>query len=126
MLSIGKFAAAGGVGVETVRYCQRKGLLAVPDTRDGIRRYDANALRHLRFIRKAQAAGFTLAEISELLALDASRDRSRARQLASTRIRALDDKIDELQRARQALTRLATECAQGDHGPCPILEAFEV
>ncbi len=126
MLSIGKFAAAAGVGVETVRYYQRKGLLDVPDNRNGMRRYDEDDLRRLKFIRKAQSAGFTLAEISELLALDASRDRKRARQLAATRIAALDEKIQELQRARQALTRLATQCAQGERGPCPILEAFEV
>lgn len=126
MLSIGKFAAAANVGVETVRYYQRKGLLAVPDTRQGMRRYGDEDLRRLKFIRKAQSAGFTLAEISELLALDASRDRKRASQLAASRIAELDDKIQELQRARMALTRLAAQCAQDKQGPCPILEAFEV
>lgn len=126
MFSIGKLAEAGGVGVETVRFYQRKALLAIPDNSQGMRRYGDDDLRRLKFIRKAQAAGFTLAEIKELIALDAGRDRKRARELAAARISALDDKIEELQRARKALTRLARECAQGERGPCPILESFEV
>ncbi len=126
MFSIGTLAEAGGVGVETVRFYQRKALLAIPDNSHGMRRYGDDDLRRLKFIRKAQAAGFSLAEIKELIALDAGRDRKRARELAAARIRALDDKIEELQRARKALTRLARECAQGERGPCPILESFEV
>ena len=58
--SIAGLAKAGGVGVETVRYYQRRGLLRTPDRGDGIRRYDEDDLRRLRFIRSAQAAGFTL------------------------------------------------------------------
>jgi MerR family mercuric resistance operon transcriptional regulator len=83
-------------------------------------------VRSLRFIRQAQTAGFTLEEIRELLALDAGEDRSRARELAKTRIEALDAKIADLQRARGALGRLARECAEGSAGPCPILSSFDV
>lgn len=83
-------------------------------------------MRRLRFIKQAQNAGFTLEEIRELLALDASHDRLRARHLAEARLRALDNKIADLQRAREALERLARECAEGRSGPCPILAAFEV
>ena len=64
--TIGGLAASGGVGVETVRYYQRRGLLIEPDRRNGIRRYDDADLRRLRFIRSAQTAGFTLEEIGEL------------------------------------------------------------
>jgi MerR family mercuric resistance operon transcriptional regulator len=125
-LTIGKLATAAGVGVETVRYYQRRGLLETPTRDREIRRYGSDDVRRLKFIRQAQAAGFTLEEIKELLDLDASEDRSRARELASARVKALDGKIAELQRARDALRRLAHECGSGGAGPCPILTSFEV
>ena len=124
-LTIGKLAAAGGVGVETIRFYQRRGLLDTPTRDDGIRRYGSNDVRRLRFIRQAQAAGFTLQEIKELLDLDASEDRARARELAKARVKALDAKIAELESARDALRRLARECGSGSAGPCPILTSFE-
>ena len=124
-LTIGKLAAAGAVGVETVRFYQRRGLLGTPARGDGIRRYGSDDLRRLKFIRQAQAAGFTLEEIKELLDLDASEDRSRARELAKARVKALDAKIAELGRARDALKRLARECGSGSGGRCPILASFE-
>ncbi len=123
-LSIGKLASAGGVGVETVRYYQRKGLLDKPGG-EGVRRYDQAHLRRLRFIRSAQRAGFTLEEIRELLALDAGHDHARARELALTRLVKLDRQIVELEHARSGLRRLAEQCAVNADGPCPILAAFE-
>jgi MerR family mercuric resistance operon transcriptional regulator len=125
-LTIGKLAAAGGVGVETIRFYQRKGLLAQPPRESGIRRYGSDDLRRLRFIKQAQTAGFTLQEIKELLMLDATEDRSRARTLAASRIEGLDAKIAELKAARNALKRLATQCAEGSNGLCPILSSFGV
>ncbi|KTE08965.1 MerR family DNA-binding protein [Sphingopyxis sp. H115] len=129
-LTIGKLAAAGDVGVETVRYYQRRGLMGTPARAGGgwggrVRRYDADDLRRLKFIRSAQASGFTLEEISELLALEASDDRVRVRTLARKRIEALDEKIAQMTAARAALARLADQCAASDGGPCPILAAFE-
>lgn len=124
-LTIGKLAAAGGVGVETVRFYQRRGLLGTPTRDEGIRRYGPEDLRRLRFIRQAQAAGFTLEEIKELLDLDASEDRCRAHELATARVEALDARLAELQGARDALRRLAKECGSGTAGPCPILASFE-
>lgn len=127
--TIGKLAKAGGVGVETVRYYQRRGLLPTPvrggGPDAGVRRYGEGELRRLRFIRSAQAAGFTLDEIGELLELDATDDRARARELARARIAALDAKIAELMQAREGLSRLAKECGEGRAGPCPILTAFD-
>jgi MerR family mercuric resistance operon transcriptional regulator len=124
--TIGALAKAAGVGVETVRYYQRRGLLPEPPRPHGeVRRYGDEDVRRLRFIRSAQAAGFTLAEIGELLQLSASDDRERARQLAQARVAALDEKIAELQRAREALDGLATSCARKRGGPCPILTAFD-
>lgn len=125
-LTIGQFAAAGDVGVETIRFYQRKGLLSEPTRESGIRRYGSDDVRRLRFIRQAQAAGFTLQEIRELLDLDASEDRTRARELAQARVEALNAKIAELKRARNALQRLANVCGEGTKGPCPILTSFEL
>lgn len=123
--TIAGLARAGGVGIETVRYYQRRGLLETPKRVDGgIRRYTGNDLRRLRFIRSAQTAGFTLDEIAELLALDASNDRPRVRVLARERIAALNAEIAKLETARDALRRLEKSCAAGTKGPCPIIAAF--
>jgi len=130
-LTIAGLAREGDVGVETVRYYQRRGLLDTPDRPEGsgasagIRRYGVNDVRRLRFIRSAQAAGFTLEQIGELLALDATDDRARARELANERIATLDVKIQELQQVRASLRQLARECGSGSAGPCPILQAFD-
>ena len=125
-LTISKLAASGGVGVETVRFYQRKGLLETPLRQSGIRRYGPEDLRKLRFIRQAQAAGFTLQEIRELIELDAGHDRVRARELAQLRIEALDAKMAEISQARESLHRLASQCEKGSKGPCPILSSFGV
>lgn len=128
---ISALAKDGGVGVETIRYYQRRGLLPTPrrtggdGMAGGIRRYGEDDLQRLRFIRAAQTAGFTLEQIGELLSLDAGEDRARARELAAARITALDAKIAELTTARVALTRLATACAASTTGPCPIIAAFQ-
>lgn len=130
-MTIAVLAREGGVGVETVRYYQRRGLIEEPPRSGGsglaggIRRYGADHVRRLRFIRSAQGAGFTLDEIAELLALDATEDRAQARHLATERLAALDDKIAELELARDALRRLAHACDTSVHGPCPILDAFD-
>jgi MerR family mercuric resistance operon transcriptional regulator len=113
-LTIGKLAAAVHVGVETVRFYQRRGLLQTPRRIDGIRRYG-----------EAQTAGFTLEEIRQLLALDAGEDRAAAREMATRRLAELDARMEDLQRARASLQKLVSECAVGRTGPCPILKSFE-
>jgi MerR family mercuric resistance operon transcriptional regulator len=124
--TIGGLAKAAGVGVETVRYYQRRGLLTEPARPHGeVRRYSEDDVKRLKFIRSAQTAGFTLAEIKELLDLDASDDRARARELARARVAALDEKIAQMREARDALAGLATACAKKRAGPCPILSAFD-
>ena len=105
-MTISQLARGAGVGVETVRYYQRRGLLPDPHPQKmgatGIRHYGPDELRRLRFIRQAQTAGFTLEEIAEL-----------------------DAQIADLQRARKSLAGLAKECASGSSGPCPIIASFE-
>ena len=124
-MTIARLGAAAGVGVETVRYYQRRGLLGVPPRAGSVRRYGREDVRRLRFIRSAQAAGFSLEEIGELLRLDKTDDRARVREMAGERLAALDARIAEHARARTALERLRASCASGRRGPCPILEAFD-
>jgi MerR family transcriptional regulator, mercuric resistance operon regulatory protein len=134
-LTIGQLAREAGVGVETIRYYQRRGLFEEPQrpagggSAGGIRRYGSGHLQRLRFIRSAQSAGFTagftLDKIAELLELDATDDRPRARALAAEQIAALDRRIAEMTDARNALHRLASACGASDEGPCPIIAAFD-
>ena len=128
-LTISELARGAGVGVETVRFYQRRGLIDDPRPSRfggarGRRHYGEEELRRLRFVRGAQRAGFTLDEIARLLELDRVNDRPAARAMARERIGALDARIAELQAARASLSRLAKACAGGPDGPCPILEAF--
>ena len=128
-LTISHLAQAGGVGVETVRFYQRRGLIDDPRPSrfggaKGRRHYGDDEVRRLRFIRSAQRAGFTLDEIARLLEFDRVDDRPAARGMARERIAALDARIAELQAARASLMKLAKACAGGTDGPCPILQSF--
>ena len=125
-LTLGALARAAGVNPETIRYYERRGLLPEPPrTAAGYRQYDAGDAERVALILRAKDLGFTLAEIGELIALDASDDRARARELAQSRVAAIDEKIAELQAARDALSGLASDCANKRSGPCPILRAFD-
>lgn len=124
-LTIARLAAAVGVGVETVRYYQRRDLMVEPPKAGTTRRYGPDDVRRLHFIRQAKAAGFTLEEIKELLVLDVTGDRVKVRGLAQDRVKALDTQIRSLKQSRDALRKLARACANSDEGPCPILSAFE-
>lgn len=121
-LTIAGLARAASVGVETVRYYQRRGLLRTParGAGSGIRRYGDADVERLNFIRAAQTSGFTLEQIKELLSLDAGRDRKRARALARMRIAELDEKIAAMTRAKAGLEKLIRVCA-GGRGACPII-----
>jgi MerR family mercuric resistance operon transcriptional regulator len=128
-LTISGFALAGGVGVETIRFYQRRGLLPEPalsrsSITRGIRRYGDADVKRLRFIKSAQASGFTLDQIRELLSLDARKNRKRAREMARARIRDLDTKIAAMTKARRALEDLARLCESG-RGCCPIIPVFD-
>ncbi|TMM49851.1 MerR family transcriptional regulator [Qipengyuania marisflavi] len=125
-LRISELAQKGGVGVETVRFYQRKGLLGHPGSAvSGTRHYGSEDVRRLRFVKQAQAAGFKLSEIAELLDLNRTDDRPRAREMARERIGQLDADIARLSSARASLSKLAEDCASGCDGPCPILAAFD-
>src|SRR6185312_16394966 len=121
-MTIGALAKAAGVGVETVRYYQRRGLLPEPERPlGGFRYYGSDALERLRSVKRAQQAGFTLADIAMLLRLDPVKDRRAARKMAE-----IDEQIDTLTKLRGALGALTRACeCKAVELPCPIIEAFQ-
>jgi MerR family copper efflux transcriptional regulator len=125
-LGIGKLAKRGGVGIDTVRYYERHGLLA-PRSRlaSGYRRYGDVELARLRFIRRAQGLGFTLREIKQLLALSAQRDVARVKRSAQTKLLDVQACIAALERVRDGLATLIAACpGHGRAGDGPILRAL--
>lgn len=128
-MRIGAFADAAGVPVDTVRYYERRGLLAEPPrTAGGFREYGPDALRRLRALRRAQSLGFTLDEAAGLLALssEAHADAGAVRERAVEKVAAIDARIAELTQARDALEALADAC-DGPHttrAECPVLAAL--
>lgn len=127
-LTIGSLAREADVGVETIRFYQRKGLVAEPERpRRGYRRYPAEVAERIRFIRRAQEIGFSLGEIRELLALRVDPEKScdDVRRQAEAKIAEVRSKIDDLRRIERALVRLASSCkGTGPTSECPILDAI--
>lgn len=128
-LTIGEVARRAEVGVETVRFYERQGLLEEPERRaSGYRQYDDEAVAVLRFIRRAKELGFTLKEIKGLLALrlDASATRAEVRQQAGAKVADIEARIADLQRMRDVLAKLVKKChGDGAASGCPILEALQ-
>lgn len=128
-LSIGAVARQAKVGIETIRYYERQGLLPQPSRRrSGYREYDQQAVRRLRFIRRAKELGFTLKEIKSLFALqvDANATRADVRKQAEQKIAVIEEKIRDLEQMRQSLSRLVNTChGDGIASECPILEALD-
>ncbi|NUP54661.1 MAG: heavy metal-responsive transcriptional regulator [Gemmatimonadaceae bacterium] len=124
-MTIGELAAATGVPAATVRYYEQRGLLArAPRTRAGYRVYDADALRRLRFIRHAQALGFSLEDVQELLALRVTDPASCARVEITTRekLEHVRLRIRELQRMEHTLDALLRSCQRRQRtDECPVL-----
>lgn len=127
-MTIGAVARRAGVGIETVRFYEREGLLAPPDrSESGYRHYTGDVVGRLRFIRRAKGLGFTLKEIRELLALriDDTATRADVRQRAQAKVADIEAKIRDLQQMKEALLKLTATCR--GHGPasaCPILAAL--
>ena len=127
-MRIGAAAEQAGVNVQTLRYYERRGLLPQPPRREsGYREFPDDAVRVVRFIKRAQDLGFTLDEVEELLTLrnDKRRDRARVRAVAEHRIREIDQKIAELQAMKRALGHLVHCCRDGTTLECPIIEALD-
>lgn len=124
-LTIGKLAREAGVGIDTVRFYEREGLLPRPQrTASGYRLYAPADAERVRFIRRAKALGFALGEISELLRLNAGGgSRSSVKKLAQRRLDDLDRKIRDMTAIRTALAHLVRQCSgEGPVKGCPIIE----
>jgi len=128
-LTIGSLAEAAGVKVATVRYYERRGIIAEPPrTASGYRQYDDAAVDRIRFVRRAQGLGFALEEIEDLLSLRVDNPESCGRVATATRskLEAVESKISELERLRATLHRLVRSCEKRTTTvPCPVLDMLD-
>jgi Cu(I)-responsive transcriptional regulator len=126
---ISEAAGQAGVNIQTLRYYERRGLLPkAPRRASGYREFPADAVRTVRFIKRAQELGFSLDEVEELMRLQRSphRGRARIRRVSERRIAQIDQKIEALQRMRKALSTLVHACHEGTTLECPIIEALDM
>lgn len=126
-LTIGRLAKAAGVGIETVRYYQKLGLLPSPEeTEQTFHHYPVETAERIRFVKRAQHLGFSLDEIGQLLQLNDGADRPKVQDLARSRLTNVREKILDLQRIETALAHLLHECEHSDEAhACPIIAAFQ-
>lgn len=125
-LTIGAFAKAAGVNVETIRFYQRKGLLLEPNRPYGsVRRYGGADVARVKFVKSAQRLGFSLDEVGELLRLEDGTHCSEAAQLAALRLADVRARLADLTRMETALSKLVNECCAHDgHASCPLINAL--
>lgn len=125
-MTIGQLAAAAGVNVETVRYYQRRGLLALPRRAAGsIARYPQAALTRLRFIKRSQSLGFSLDDVQVLLSLDDGQACSSARDLGERKLAQVRERIQTLRALEGVLQDLVTKCSTARRKvSCPLIEAL--
>jgi Hg(II)-responsive transcriptional regulator len=123
-MTIARAAAAAGVGVETVRFYERRGLIRQPASNGGYRRYGDEHIERIRFVKRAQALGFSLEEVESLLQLQDGTDRRSVRTIAGKRLEEIRSRIKDLRRLEVALAHLLAECENGRTKRCPIVEAM--
>ena len=126
-MTIGRLAKEAGVNVETIRYYQRRGLIAEPQKPvGGHRRYPPAALRCINFIRRAQALGFSLAEVEGLLKYSDGKSWKETRQIAEKKMASLNVHINQLRKMRDELKVLIDKSKAGKgKGPCPIVTSLD-
>ncbi len=125
--TIGKLADEAGVGVETVRFYERSGLVQQPQKLSGFREYPADTVERIRFIKRAQQLGFSLTEIRELIGLNGCHNGSRAevKQLTGKKLQEIRQKIEDLERLESTLRELFDRCnGRGSLSGCPIIESI--
>ncbi len=124
--TIGVTAREAGVSIETIRFYQRRGLIGAPDKPfGGFRRYPSDVVKRIRFIKRAQALGFSLDEIATLLRLDSARACAETRDLARGKLAVIEGKLTDLAHMRDALATLAARCDPEQTGAgCPIIESL--
>ena len=125
-MTIGKLAAAAEVNVETVRYYQRRNLLARPDRPlGGIGRYGPGALTRLRFIKRSQSLGFSLDDVQALLSLDDGQSCEEAKAIGEHKLADVRKRIQTLQVLEAALYQLVTQCSPSKRKvSCPLIDAL--
>lgn len=125
-LTIGRLARAAAVGIETIRYYQRRSLLPTPDSgQNAFRTYPVALVDRIRFIKRAQDLGFTLDEIATLLQLEDGSNRAAIRAVATDRLDQTRSKIADLKRMEKVLSHLIHECeSKGVAKQCPIIAAL--
>lgn len=128
-LTIGQVARAAAVGVETIRFYERQGLITQPPRRhSSFRRYPPEVVRRVQFIRRAKELGFTLREIKELLSLrvDPNTTCAEVRSMTRAKIADVERKMVELEAIKRVLDRLAATCrGKGPTSECPILDLLD-
>jgi MerR family mercuric resistance operon transcriptional regulator len=125
--TIGRLAQAAGVGIETVRYYQRRKLLPVPRATGAFRHYPPAMVDRIRFIKRAQELGFSLDEIAELLRLHDGSNRVSIRRIAAARLGQIEAKLSDLARMRGVLRHLVAQCEHtGVNLPCPIIASLSL
>jgi MerR family mercuric resistance operon transcriptional regulator len=128
-MTIGKLAKSAGVGIETIRFYERKGLIPEPPRRrSGYREYDEESVARVQFIRGAKELGFTLKEIDGLLSIRVDPDSpcQDVNRRIDSKIGDIEEKIQMLERIKTTLLRLSAECqGKGPVSECPILDALE-
>ena len=124
--TVARLAEAAGVGVETIRYYERRGLLARPQRGAGTyREYERKHVARIRFVKRAQDLGFTLAEIETLLKLDDGTDRATIRKIAGERLAQIRSRVADLRRMEKTLAHVLHDCERRGEAPhCPIIEAI--
>lgn len=125
--TIGRVAREAGVGVETVRYYERRGLITRPAGGSGFREYDRGVPDRIRFIRRSQELGFTLSEVADLLRLTETptATRGEVRTLAQQKVESVRERIRDLRRIEKTLAGLIEQCSgRGRVSGCPIVEAI--
>lgn len=125
-LTIGAFAKAAGVNVETIRFYQRKGLLPEPSRpHGGIRRYGQADVARVRFVKSAQNLGFNLNEVGELLRLDEGAHCAEASRLAEHKLKDVREKLADLARMEAVLSELVGTChASSGNVSCPLIASL--
>ena len=129
-ITIGKLAQLAGVGVETVRFYQRKGLLREPQAIGAFRTYSEEDIQKITFIKRAQELGFSLAEVKELLELNTKPRMTcgAVKKKTIDKIAEIDQKMSDLQKMRASLVKLSCACdsEQDNYKQYKVQECFEI
>lgn len=127
-MKTGDLAKSAGVNIETIRYYERLGLISEPSrTESGYRNFSSEVTQRIKFIKRSQELGFTLAEIRNLLVLTDNEDFTceEIQQYATQKVKEIDSKIHDLQNIKNVLQDLLIKCGETSVDGCPIIERLQ-